>query len=1199
MPRALAVLLLLLFAPAGGENPFIEKYLASAARHRERGELTEARADIERALERDDQHLGALLLRAELAREAGDLDAAIYSYHRWLAVVESAERMPVPKAEWRSLREQLAVLDATSEVFRELGVEHVAKLMALADEHRKRGREHSAIEVYQEVLQIDRLNQPARDAILDIQRNGSAHVAVEDLYAGSDPTAGASPEWIAEEDAKHATWDTAWEKESDNYRYRTDAGYLVLQTASIAMEQMNRAYRKFFRYRLDGDPTPRIDVLIYRNRKEYLEQNHLPENDWTGGFFNGGSVQTFLGGPSGKETIREMYGTLFHEAAHQFVGLTGKGGVPGWLNEAYASFFEGTTILSNGTVKWNQVPNHRLFPLAQRLERGWMASGRDAAPDAAGNWNDPDTSPTLRIVVSGDYTWGPPWYAPTWGVVYFLYNYRDAASGQTVFRDALHDYYLSGAAGRGDPIEHFESIVLEPKLAPLSPVRDIDGLNELWKTWILELRDVQVGKIQAAANNLEYGDKALARGELALAIEFYEEAFTHAPEDPETVWKLAGALEQDGQLDRALALYLQLARELELRGATTDERMPVALEKIRKLDPLYRRHEKLKQDLLARGLELAASYRDRGLPTMALEIARRMSANYSLPEALEFYVELARATGISLARWKVAYNEFDLEGWSGTGAYQAYGKMIEALVVPDASIAAAAGTFQTQELSCDVTFDADFSLEAEMRFGRDATLMGLCFGRKDGTNFHAVVLHPKGYLDVSTQNGGVWTVRDHRSVKLGDGWHKLRIDVVDDDLDVYLDGLYVRSMKMPSRDSVRGGFGLICGSGAASFQDIRLLARDPHDPAARIERELTMERLASSEVQRAPGSFSGIAPPELVLGETVQGEPPSLAALRGAVAALVFWAPYQDELIPTTEYYSHLVADYGPLGVRFAAIVSSQHGAQEVRDYLAAHPLPGFAVALDTMKKTYDAYFLGAEGFGLPRILLLDVDGSVVWEGDPGFKVGVGWDPLAGETFFDGPLRELVERRGLRELQRLRGSAGAAESMIARGAIRDALGRLRPLAALAADFDAEVRQAQRMVEALEAAGGRLVARAEADLASGQPIRAAAALAWCAEQFAGCAVGDLAAARAAGLESDKTLRAARRAWASFEKAAEDAAKDRDQARILSGLDKGLAASDCAEVAAAYAALKRALFGPGGAAVATTWAALQPRPGLEFE
>ncbi|MBI4759018.1 MAG: hypothetical protein HY783_08500 [Chloroflexi bacterium] len=48
------------------------------------------------------------------------------------------------------------------------------------------------------------------------------------------------------------------------------------------------------------------------------------------------------------------------------------------------------------------------------------------------------------------------------------------------------------------------------------------------------------------------------------------------------------------------------------------------------------------------------------------------------------------------------------------------------------------------------------------------------------------------------------------------------------------------------------------------------------------------------------------------------------------------------------------------------------------------------------MKKTYDAYFLGAEGFGLPRILLLDVDGSVVWEGDPGFKVGVGWDPLAG-----------------------------------------------------------------------------------------------------------------------------------------------------------------------------------------------------------
>jgi tetratricopeptide (TPR) repeat protein len=1193
VPKLLLLLAALFLLPVGGgDNPFLEKYLSSARRHVERGELDEARAAVERALERDDQHLGALRLLAEIAEQTGDTDGAVYNYHRWLSVIEAAEKLPVPKSRVREIEEHLALLDATSEVFRDLSTGHVDKLLALAKEHRKKGREHSAIEIYQEVLQVDRLNQAARDGILDIQRNGSADVAVEDLYAGTDPTAGVDPEWIAEQDKKHDTWDTAWEKDGENYRYKTDAGYLVLQTASIAMEQMNQAYRKFFQYKLDGDPTPKIDVLIYKNRDEYLEENNLPENDWTGGFFNGGSVQTFLGGASGKETIREMYGTLFHEAAHQFVSLTGKGGVPGWLNEAYASFFEGTTILSNGTVKWNQVPNHRLFPLAARMDQGWMSSGSEARPDEQGNWNSPDTAPTFRIVVEGQYRWGPPWYAPTWGVVYFLYNFRDEETGLPVFRQALHEYYLSGAAGRGDPVAHFEETVLSKKAAPLSPVRDIDALNELWREWILDLREVQRGKATAGKSNLEYGDLAMGRGDLELALEFYEEAYTHMPEDPEVVWKLAGALEEHEDFDRALALYLAFARELELRGITDEERAPVAAEKIRKLDPLYRRHEKLKQDLLAEGLELARSYRERGLPSMSLEIARRMSANFSLPEALEFYVDVARETGISLARWKVAYNEFDLEGWSGAEDYRAYGKMIEAVVVPDANIATAEGQFQTRELSCDVTFDADFSLEAEMQFGRDATLMGLCFGRKDGTNFNAVVLHPAGYLDISSQAGGVWTVRDHRTVALDSSWAKLRIDVVDDELDVYLNGQYVRSMQMPSRDSVRGGFGLICGTGAANFQNIRLLARDPHDPAARIERELAMERLANQEVQRAPGSFSGIEPPALELGEVVQGEFPTLEELKGRPAALIFWAPYQDEVIPTTDYYAHLAEEYGPLGLRFVAVVSSQHSAEQVRAYLAAHPMSGVPVAMDVASKTYNAYNLRAEGFGLPRILVLDSDGTVAWEGDPGFKIGLGWDPLAGETFLDGPLKDLVERRFLRELKELAGTVEAAEAMLAEGRIQGAIEALRPLLAIDAPQEPLVRAGRALQARIEAAGAALPVQADEALEQGYPIRALVLLRGCAEQYLGTPTGDLAGERLRRLDRDRGVRDAERAWKFFERAVADAEAGRDAERIRGNLDKARAASSVREVLEMADALEAALAGTGAAAVPAVWQERQP-------
>ncbi len=1181
--------------PGGGHNPFIDKYLATARRHLSQGELAAARADVEKALERDDQHLGALRLEAELAERDHDLDAAIYAWYRWRNVVAAAPKSPVSRAERKAVHQHLLELDSRADEFLALREDYAAGLMALAKEHHKRGRDHSAIELYQEVLAVDPLSRAARDAILAIRRGGSSDVAVEDAYAGTDPTAGVDPEWIAAQDAKHQEWDSAWKKDGDNYRYRTDAGFLILQTSSIAMEQMNRAYRKFFRYKEDGSPTPKIEVRIFKNRDEYLELGSNPV-EWSGGQFTGSAVETYVGGVSGKATILEMYGTLFHEAAHQFVSLTGRGGVPGWLNEGYASFFEGTTILSNGSVKWNQVPNYRLFPLAARMEKGWMSSAQDGVKDDSGEWATPEKAPSFRTIVSGDYEWGPPWYAPTWGVVYFLYNFRDPETGKPVFRDALHEYYLSSAAGRGDPIAHFESVVLSKQNAPLSPVRDIDALSELWHQWILDLRDEQLGKRVAGKSALQFGDTAREKGDLGLAVEFYEDAYTHLSEDPEVIWKLAQALEEQKSLDRALALYLQFVREMEMRGQQMDPRMETAREKLVKLDPLSRRHDGLKQGLKDRGLALAQSYFDRGLPTMALEIARRMSADFSLSDTLDFYTRVARRTGISLARWKVAYNEFDLTGWSGGDGYRAYGKMIEADVVPDPSIATVEGSFQTQELAADVTFDADFSLEAEMRFGKEATLMGLCFGRKDSLNFHAVVLHPKGYLDISTQNGGLWRVRDHRSVSFVPGWQKLRIDVVDDMLDVYLNGHYVRSMQMPSRDSVRGGFGLICGTGVCDFQDVRILVRDPHDPAARIERELAMEKIAAHPEARAPGSFTGLVPPALHPGEWIQGESTDLAALRGHPCCLIFWAPYQDQAIPTTEYYGELARRWNPLGMVFLAVVSSQHGPKEVRAYLKLHPMPGVRVVMDHAFETYGAYNLGAKGFGLPRILLLDVDGTVVWEGDPGFKIGVGWQPGSGETFLDGPLQTLADQRRLRELSVHVRDLERGRLLYRSGRFHDALQALAALAGLdGAEFAPEVQEARRLRTRIEAEGAQLPSLAEEALRQGHPLRAEALLQTARTEFAGLPIAALAEERYAALEKDASLRAARRAWKEFARAAKDASRGRDQATILGRLDKAAAlATELPEVQEAYQALKDALFGDSWAkALPKVWQGLQPR------
>ena len=1198
MLLAMAPLLAVPRASGGGDNPLIERHLYAARRALDEGKVAEARRDVERALERDDQHLGALLMWAEVAEAEQDADTTAYALHSWLTIVSAAERAPADRKTIAAVEERLAAVDPDAKSFRALTDDYVKELRKLEKEHSKRGRLHSAIALVEEVLHILPRDAEAQRRLKEIRRTGGADVATEDLYAGADPALGADPEWIAEFDAEHASWDGKASKESDNYIIHTDAGYMVLQTAAIAMEQMNQAYRVFFRYMEDGGPTPRIDVNIFKDRDEYLKLGKGPPVEWSAGHFTGDAVETYApGAGGGASNLLGMYHTLFHEAAHQFVSLTGRGGVPGWLNEAYASFFEGTVLLSNGTVRWNQVNTGRLFALAPRMDKGWMADHTDGVRGPDGDWGTPDKAPTLRILIENEYAWGPPWYAPTWGVVYFLYNYRDAATGKAIYRDPLHEYYLSGAAHKGldGRIPHFEEIVLSGKD---SPVQTVDELNELWKEWILAIRDAQLGRGEGVRGPEDFGDAALARGDLELAAELYEEAWLHAPDDPELLWKLANALEELDVEDRAAALYRGFSREIELRGeAEVDERYPVALRKVEELDPLYRRHRKLMADLEVEGLALAQTYRERGMPRMALEIARRMSASFSMPAALAFYTEVAEESGVSLARWKLAYNEFDLDGWSDNKYYRAYGKMIEAVVAKDASIETPEGSYQVQMLPYDAAFEGDYSLETRLRF-RGAALMGLAFGTKDNDNTHAVVLYEKGQLDVSTKAGNVWTVRDHLQVPLEGEWHALRIDVVSQEgpraaVDIYLDGKWLRSVEMP-RDSVRGGFGLITGEGDGDYEEIRLLARDPHDPAARIERELARKQRESDESLRVPGVFQGFRPPELEGGEWMQGPPLVLADALGRPLVLAFWTPHQEELIPTAAYYQYLAESWRALGIRVAVVASNSETPATIELWLAERPMPDVAVLRDSRFTLYPKYKVGNGGWEIPRVLLIDVDGKVAWEGDPNLRLNIGWEPERPvQTPVDVALEALVERRHLRELEQYAPRLDEARALFQDRAWRAALEMLAPLADLEADFDPRVQEARELRRVIEAEGTELPVRAEAAQETGRPLLAHLLLTRAQQEFPGTAVADLAAPRLRRLERSAEYKDAMRAWREFERAAQAAERGKEPGDVLGFLDKAAALSGCTEVVAAHAALKEALLGDGGgAAVAALWPTLQP-------
>ena len=1001
-----------LVIPAQAPVGFVASYLAEARGQLQAGDVAAARAAIDRALERDGKSLLALQLLAEIAVRQEDLDTAVHTLHRWLEVWDGRS---VPKgtaatqaaAERKATFERLLPLDAKAPDWGKLQAKYVTDLLDVGKQYRGKKDWLGALDVFQQLLQIAPGHPEGTAALQQIRTSGGREVAVEDVYAGSDPTAGMSEDELVALDREHAEWDKAWTDESDNYRYRTNAGFLVLKTARIAMEQMNGFYRRFFHFMEDGGKTPAIEIRIFKNRDEYLKLGRSPQ-PWSGGQFTGDAVETYAGGVSGKESVREMYGTLFHEAAHQFVSMTGPM-VPGWLNEAYASFFEGCVILSNGSVKWNRVPPGRLFPLATRLDGGWMNDPGEAGPGSGGEWSEPRTAPTFRMIVEGRYQWGPPWYAPTWGVVYFLYNYR-LADGRLVYRDALHAYYTSFKRGQPkDPAAHFEEIVLRG--SPLSPVATLAELDAPWKQWILQLRDRETGKSDAGDELLRWANAALARGAKAEAREFLDEARDLRPTDPEVLWLLATTLEALKVKAQAAARYREFRRALEVHGKAADPRGAEAAKKIDVLDPLVARVRTLRQKLCEQGLVLAKDYEARKLPSMALEIARRMTASFSLPAAMEYYTQLATRCGKSLARWRVAYDEHSLKGWSasGDGAFQAYGKLLRAQVARDGD------RMVTRELTCDVTFDADFSLAAELQVlatddgkGFRGDLVGLCFGRKGDATFHAVLLHPKGFLDISSNRGGVWTVHDHRTVPVGSSWHQLRIDVTGNQLDVYFDGLFVRSLAFPDAAAVRGAFGLLCGPGEAQFRNVRVLARDPFDPAARIERELAMKKVMSDPSQRQPGSFAGFVSPELGALQFVQGSAVTLGALRQRPVLLMFWSPAQDAVIPCTSWLRHTLERSGKAGLAVVVVCDAGTTEEALRTYLAAHALPGAVVAIDASGDTYGAYFVKAGFFGIPRALLLDRDGKVVFEGDPGLRSGAEWKPEDGPTFVDDALTKLL-----------------------------------------------------------------------------------------------------------------------------------------------------------------------------------------------
>lgn len=1100
-PRLLAFVLLLLTplafaASARGASDFVARWFERAHAAEVAGKLDDARAGYERVLERDGDHMGALAALVNVDRASKRTDEALWYADRFL---EKWRHLKPKPAELQKARDEIARFVQEADPLRKrlelLRREYVSRLLRLANEQMDHLGWHSARAILREAVATDPEHPELAAGLERITKEGGNELAVGDETGGADPLAGVSADWVAKNDPLHAEWEKAWTLDTEHYSVRTDAGYRVLKTAAHAMEQVQVFYRQFHQYKTKGETIPKAGVLIFKSGEEYKTLGKQPV-DWAAGHWDGTNVVTYDARSNNQGALADMLQTLFHEASHQFTTLAGGSGVPAWLNEGMASFFEGTRLLSNGKLDWNLTAPGRLYPLVDDL--------RGPKPHV------------LADVIQGqveDYRVYYPW---GWGIVYYLYNAEDA-SGRLVYRALMREYFQEYATD--EHLERFtEFFVTRAKVAG---VTTLDQFEAAFRAWILDLEAMDKGKVDAARRYEERADQQLALGDRARAIELYGRSLERDPGHPEVLWKLAAALERDEQGDRAAGVLRQWLAATALdalpaAGAPLAEGAPAlaqrreqALARIAKLDTSARRLAEMRVKYHADALLLADEYDKAGLGYMAAMVLRGpATAEPPNAEAVRRYFLVCDKHQLALERWRLCFDEQTLAGFYGGGEkdFEVKDGAILAHIGVDADVAQKPSTgakpassgpkdreFAFRRLFVDERPSGDWSLSAEIRLGADCRMAGLCFGKKQDGDFHGLVILPEGYVDLARfGTDGKPLVRTR--VPLAGEWHVLRLDVAGTRMVATLDGTEALDYLFGSRAELAGDFGLLAGTGNSAFREIKLLDFDPSLPRkTRIGRRAAAVALDAEKVERAPAgqkSYANQFPPLLRVDRWI-GTPPKdgdLDRLRGWPVLVVFWSTNQEQHVPQLPGLVKLAEQHGALGIPILLVSDDEPAALE--RWLVEHPVP-YPIGLNHVHKAFLDYAIAS--VQLPHAKLIDTEGRVVWEGNPDWQAQFG-------SLLDEPFEELVKRGHLAELRAAEKAVEEARSAFAKAEYARAWELAAPVAKLEVAH-ASVNAARDLLARLEREAAARLALSEELAKAGRTLQSVRALEALARDFA--------------------------------------------------------------------------------------------------
>ncbi len=541
------------------------------------GKADEARAEGFAGLAHQPYSTAGYQLMLEIADARRDLDDEI----RWAKWLSWSHRYSGRDAEATAAA---AVLDELTDIGRldepVLDAWSASTLKA-AQSAAKDKQYRLAGHLYQKVLA---LRQGDERLLKDYDR--LVDKAGEQLSGGSF-VAGAvrrrSPEWLAKQNEKHATWDKAYERRTEHFQIKTTISYEFFETVSVVMEDMFDFYQEVYDYKKKAG---RMTLALHNSRKDFDEFNHLEVGGSLplgvrGWFFDqellvSGYIDDELSPPV---TEGDLLSTLFHECSHYFMHLLTQraGDPPTWLNEGTASYFEGCELKADGSIVKNKPAMNRV--------RSWEYL------------ENSDQKLSLRQLVSYHQPGSYPgsYYPYGWSFVYFLLNYEEGDPrltgaeptpgpdgkpvlpvGKLVYREPylayMDSYTKKQKRGGEDSYERCVRIFVDEVGDPEVP--DWAAFEDRWRRFIQAVvRESKAGP--ELADTLQARCRGyLAAGDHERALIAAEQADDKRPQDAETYRLLA--LAHTGLGNEADAAYWMLRHWEQALAGDDDEALDAA-----------------------------------------------------------------------------------------------------------------------------------------------------------------------------------------------------------------------------------------------------------------------------------------------------------------------------------------------------------------------------------------------------------------------------------------------------------------------------------------------------------------------------------------------------------------------------------------------------------------------------------------------